>query len=362
MPDFANLTTALMSRGEPARVPSFEISIDQGIKSRFLGKPVVDQATEVEFYMQAGYDFVPIIVGMRENMRGDTTSILGADADRATVFTAKDAQYNPFDEGTNTRLWAEEGSGVIRDQASFDNYPWPEPDAFNYETVESLGHLLPDGAKVIVIAGGVFTCSWMLMGMEAFCIATAEGSPLVSQLIQKIGEIQHGVVERVLDFECVGAVFMPDDLAYTTGFIVHPRILREHVFPWNQRIGRLVAARQLPYIYHSDGRIYDVIDDLLECGFHALHPCEPASMEIAELKRKYAGRLCFCGSIDLDRTLTLGTPDDVKAEVITRLRTIAPGGGFCCGASNSVPEYVPYDNYLAMIDTVDKHGTYPIDL
>ena len=128
------------------------------------------------------------------------------------------------------------------------------------------------------------------------------------------------------------------------------------------RIGQLVAARQLPYVYHSDGRIYEVIDDLLECGFHALHPCEPASMDILELKRKYGGRLCLCGSVDLDRTLTLGSPTDVEAEVISRLRAVAPGGGFCCGASNSVPEYVPYDNYLALINTVKKYGGYPVRL
>lgn len=360
MPDFNNLVTALLSRGEPTHVPLFEISIDQGIKSKYLGKPVADPETEVEFYMQAGYDFVPMIVGMRENMRGDTTSMLGSDAGQATVFQAKDAQYNPFEEGTTTRLWAEEGCGVIRDQATFDRYPWPDPDAFGYPAVESLGRLLPDGAKIIVIAGGVFTCSWMLMGLEAFCIATAERSTLVPQLIQKIGEIQYRVVENVLQYDCVGAVFMPDDLGYTTGFMVHPAILREHVFPWNRRIGQLVAARQLPYIYHSDGRIYDVLDDLLECGFHALHPCEPASMDIVDLKRKFGGRLCLCGSIDLDRTLTLGSPADVEAEVRSRLRTIAPGGGFCCGASNSVPEYVPYDNYLALINTVKKYGGYPV--
>lgn len=83
-------------------------------------------------------------------------------------------------------------------------------------------------------------------------------------------------------------------------------------------------------------------------------------MDIAELKRKYHGRLCVCGNIDLDSTLTLGTPADVEEEVKMRIRTLAPGGGYCCGASNSVPEYVPFDNYIAMIETVKKYGKYPI--
>jgi uroporphyrinogen decarboxylase len=153
---------------------------------------------------------------------------------------------------------------------------------------------------------------------------------------------------------------MPDDLGFKTGLMVNPRVLREHVFPWNARIGRIVRSRGLPYIYHSDGRIYDVIDDLLECGFHALHPCERSSTDIDLLKRRYGGRLCLCGNIDLDSTLTLGTPSDVEAEVKARLRSIAPGGGYCCGSSNSVPEYVPFENYRAMIETVKKHGAYPM--
>jgi uroporphyrinogen decarboxylase len=66
------------------------------------------------------------------------------------------------------------------------------------------------------------------------------------------------------------------------------------------------------------------------------------------------------GNINLDSTLCLGTPSDVVEEVKLRIRTIAPGGGYCCGSSNSIPEYVPYENYVAMIEAVQKHGTYPI--
>ena len=89
-------------------------------------------------------------------------------------------------------------------------------------------------------------------------------------------------------------------------------------------------------------------------------PCERASTDIDKLKGMYGGQLCLCGNIDLDSTLTLGTAEEAKDEVRTRISTVAPGGGYCCGSSNSVPEYVPFDNYVAMIDTVTKYGIYPI--
>ena len=363
MPDFENFKKAVLCQGEPKRVPQFDGTVAEDIKSRFLGKPMAALADEVEFCMKAGYDFVPLTVGFRQTIRGEKLGIMGTSQLDSTVLKPAEAQYNPFQKGKNIRMWAEEGAGVIRDDASFDNFDWPDPDtAYRYDVVEELGRLLPSGAMAVINVGYIFMAPWMLMGLENFCMALATGDPLVDKLIDRVGRTQQRVVENVLQYDCVGAIRMPDDLGHTGGTMVAPKFLRQYIFPWHKRIGELVRAKGLPYLYHSDGRIYDVIDDLIKCGYHALHPCEPASMDIAELKRKYGGRLCLCGNINLDSTLTLGTPADVDAEVKLRIRTIAPGGGYCCGSSNSIPEYVPYQNYLAMIEAIQKYGQYPIDV
>ncbi|MBM4000799.1 MAG: hypothetical protein FJ297_14885 [Planctomycetes bacterium] len=360
MADFENLRKALLCQGEPKRVPPFELSIDESIKRQFLGKPAGSLEAEAEFFMKAGYDFVPMTIGIRQTTRGEESGVMGSKPVQTSVLKAAKANYNPFQEEATTRMWAEEGTGLIQDQASFDHYEWPDPDQFKYDAVATVGRLVPNEAKVIVNVGAVFTASWMYMGLESFCIALAEGSGLATRLIARVGEIQMRVVENLLQFDCVGAICMPDDLGYSTGFMINPKILRQYVFPWNKRIGDLVRAKGLPYIYHSDGRIYEVIDDLISCGFHAIHPCERASTDIERVKRAYAGRLCVCGNIDLDTTLTLGTPRDVEDEVRTRIRALGPGGGYCCGSSNSVPEYVPFGNYMAMIESVAKYGGYPI--
>jgi uroporphyrinogen decarboxylase len=311
--------------------------------------------------MTAGYDYVPLTVGFRQTLRGEKQGIMGAKQLETSLLKPMEARYNPFDDAKTTRMWAEEGSGVIHDEASFDNFDWPHPDAsYDYGVLEKMGKLLPDGAKVIVNVGYVFTAPWMLMGLESFCMALAEDSPLVRRTIERVGRVQRRVVENVLQFDCVGAVRMPDDLGHTGGTMVAPRFLREHIFPRHREIGRLVRSKGLLYLFHSDGKLYDVIDDLVECGYQSLHPCEPASMDMADLKRRYAGKLCLMGNINLDSTLTLGTPEEVEAEVQLRIRTIAPGGGYCCGSSNSIPEYVPYENYMAMLGAIRKYGEYPI--
>ena len=328
MPDFANLSQALRCQGEPKRVPLFEGTIAEDIKSQFLGKPAAGLESEVEFHMAAGYDYVPLTIGLRQTMRGETTGVMGTKEVRTSVLHAAQARYNPSREETSTRMWAEEHAGVIRDEPSFENYPWPDPDSFSYATVEQLSRLLPAEAKAIINVGYIFMAPWMLMGLERFCLALAARDPLAAKVIDRVGGIQMRVVENLLQFDCVGAIRMPDDLGYTTGLIVSPKLLRTYVFPWHKAIGDLVRRRDRLYLYHSDGRLYDVIEDLIACGFHALHPCEPASMDIELLKRRYAGRLCLCGNINLDSTLTLGSPADVEEEVKARIHSLAPWGRF----------------------------------
>lgn len=83
-------------------------------------------------------------------------------------------------------------------------------------------------------------------------------------------------------------------------------------------------------------------------------------MDIVLLKKRYGHCLCLCGNIDLGYTLTLGSAQEVEAEVRERIRDLAPGGGYCLGSSNSIPEYVPLPNYNAMREAAFKYGRYPI--
>jgi len=51
----------------------------------------------------------------------------------------------------------------------------------------------------------------------------------------------------------------------------------------------------------------------------------------------------------------------VKKSVIWS-KMFAPGGGFMLGSANSVTNYVPLENYRAMLDATFEYGAYPINL
>ena len=98
--------------------------------------------------------------------------------------------------------------------------------------------------------------------------------------------------------------------------------------------------------YHSDGMIWAVIPDLIEIGLDVLNPVQPACMEPDELKRRFGDRLCFWGSIDEQHTLPFGSPEDVRAEVRTRLRTIGRHGGLILGPTHHVQLDTPMEQLL----------------
>jgi len=159
----------------------------------------------------------------------------------------------------------------------------------------------------------------------------------------------------------VKALWLADDIAYTEGLLFSPRIMRKHLFPWYKRIGDVAARYNKPFLFHSDGDLRPILDDLIDCGFNAIQPIEPKAMPIGELKRDYGKKLCLVGNIDLGSTLTLGTPEEVRAEVRDRIRLLAPGGGYCVGSSNSVTNYVPLENFRAMLEATYNYGCYPVE-
>lgn len=363
-PNFDNLRLALLRQGEPAYVPIVEFGIDYDVKCAFLGKPVTTLEDEVEFWFQAGYDYVPLQAGIRTLFwPGYTASEKVADRGLKTssqLHQRTRTRYTIYRDEEREMDWAPEGKGAITNMEEFERFPWPDPDQMDLSAFEEVRQHLRPGMKVLAYLGYIFTSAWWLMGMETFCFALYEQPELIRRLYDRIWSIQSRVLFRVLELDVVGGLVHADDIAFAEGLIVSPKHYREYVFPWYRWCGAMAREHDLPYIYHSDGRLYSVLDDIIGCGFNALHPIEPKAMDIVELKKKVGDKLCLLGNLDLGYTLTRGTPREVEEEVKERIRMVGPGGGYCVGSSNSVTAYVPLANYNAMREAAFKYGTYPL--
>ncbi len=346
-PDFTRVRRALLLDGEPDRVPLLETSIDIGLKERFLGRPIRTLADEVEFWAGAGYDHVPAEQGLHLYVK-------------RLAMTKMRAAYGAEPDDLRERDWAPEGRGLVTTRDGLDRFPWPDPDDFDYSRFAELETLLRPGMRTVAVLGKVFTSVWWLMGFEAFCLALVEDPGLVGALFERVGALQRQTLRRMLSFPSVGAVWMADDLAYSESLMVRPESLRRYLFPWYTLMQEDCQARGVPMVFHSDGRLDEVLDDVIGCGFAGLNPIEPKAMDIVGLKRRIGHRICLIGNVDLGYTLTRGTPDEVRAEVRERIRALAPGGGYCVSSSNSIPEYVPFANFMAMRQAALNYGRYPI--
>jgi len=333
-PSFARLVTAL-SGGVPDRVPIAEITIDEGAKEAYLGRPVNDLQTDVEFYVKAGYDYITL--GRRL-------------AGYPPVWPA--ASLESYYEVQRATAHGTMG-GTIATREDYRAYPWMRPQDLDLRILDEAESLLPRSMKVIRYVSPVFQLAWMLMGFGNLSYALADDPGLVEAVMDRVFEVVHREVEDAVSREVVGAVWFGDDIAIKDRLMVPPAFLRRCFFPKLALIGKLCRDRGIPLLYHSDGDVTEVLEEIIDAGVCALHPADPTAMDIYAVKRRVQGRLCLIGNVDVS-LLVAGRPEEVAAETSKQIRLLAPGGGYVLGSGNSIPRTVPPANYRAMLETARR--------
>jgi len=176
--------------------------------------------------------------------------------------------------------------------------------------------------------------------------------PALAEEILEIPYRYHRAAAERLTRMGVDMIWLGDDIGQQTGMLMSPRHWRRFLKP---RMAELIASLKainprLAVAYHTDGDVTAVIGELIEIGIDVLNPVQPTSMDPAALKREYGSELCFWGSIDEQRTLPFGTPEDVRREVRTRIATAGAGGGLILGPTHHVQLDTPLENFWAMVE------------
>lgn len=117
-PDFNRVIKAVQCE-EPDRVPFAEAAVDYQIVSQFLGKEVRedDLALQVEFWVQAGYDYVPLTIGMMEPG--------GVTARSKISMVIREVAAPPEARGDES-AWNFEQKSFVRSEADFEGFPSEE--------------------------------------------------------------------------------------------------------------------------------------------------------------------------------------------------------------------------------------------
>jgi hypothetical protein len=153
-------------------------------------------------------------------------------------------------------------------------------------------------------------------------------------------------------------VWPADDVAFKTGLFIPPKIMKEIWVPRMARIMEPAVNAGIPVMFHSDGKIDDMVEDLIEMGLNCLNPMDPYGIDYREYKKKYGSRLCLSGNVDIEFPLSKGTPEDIDKDVKEHMDILKPGYGYVATCSHSIVNYIPHENVIAYLNAIHKYGIY----
>ena len=92
------------------------------------------------------------------------------------------------------------------------------------------------------------------------------------------------------------------------------------------------------------------MEDLLEdVKIDGKHSFQDGVAPVIEAKKLYGERICLLGGVDVHKLSTY-EPEKLRQYVRHVIDECAPGGRFAIGAGNSIPSYIPMENYLTLLD------------
>jgi uroporphyrinogen decarboxylase len=323
-PDFNQLLKALLRNGKPDYIPFYELFVNREVIEAVLGKKIEDRLEEAEFYYRAGYDYVPAWPDC-EMVRGDLV-------DRRKGYP-------------------------IKNRKDFEKFDWPGKADIGWKGYVKTAEVLPKGMKIAAMccfAGGVLETVESLLGYENLCVFLYEDRALVSDVFERVAWIYEWIYTGMTKQKDVGVVTIHDDMGFKTQTLISPKDLREFVLPTHRKMAEIAHKAGLPVILHSCGQLGEIMDDIIDyVKIDAKHSYEDAIMPVTEAKKKYGKSLALLGGFDMDK-LCKFSEQEIRQHTKMLMDTCGADGGYAIGSGNSIPGYIPLENYLTMLDEAWK--------
>ncbi|MGD8812867.1 MAG: uroporphyrinogen decarboxylase family protein [Anaerolineales bacterium] len=253
-----------------------------------------------------------------------------------------------------------------------EQYAWPDMlDPTRVKHVSARAEQLAQENRYAILATPwllfPFERAFAMQGMDRFLGNMIRFPDFAQTLLKRIAELCKDLMDVFLGElgENVDIIKIGDDLGMQTGLLISPDMYRQMLKPIHADFISFIKARtKAKVFFHTDGDIFDLIEDLVEIGVDILNPIQTSAGRMADLsalKKRYGKEIVFCGAIDTHRVLPHGTPDEVRQEVQRVIRHLGPGGGYMVAAVHTIMDDVPAENILAMTDAIDEFGKYPLN-
>jgi len=203
---------------------------------------------------------------------------------------------------------------------------------------------------IIVWVGDLWERATFMRGMQNMLMDLVLHPGFVDELLSGIARHILGTMEILFERYQFDAVAVSDDYGAQDSMLMSPAAWRRFIKPHLSEIYALAKGHNRYVLHHSDGYIYPIIGDLIEMGCDILHPIQPESMDVFELKRQFGRHLTLWGGVRTQDLLVWGTPDEVRTEVRKLKQELGRGGGYIMSNGITLQADVPLDNMIAMIE------------
>jgi uroporphyrinogen decarboxylase len=338
-PDIEQLYKVLR-REKADRPVLFEFIVNLETCLAVSGRPKQPQPGTVDYY----------------RMIMEAFSRLGYDA--APVYTVGSGLLS-FPKGEQDALASrsQNQGALITDRESFDHYPWPDAGGGNYELYRQLQPHLPDGMKLLGFSnGGILENATDIVGFEKLCEIYLTDPELTGEIFAHIGERLLKFYSIMAPMESVGACIVNDDWGFKTQTMFPPDMMDSYVFPYTRKIVEVIHASGKPAILHSCGNVKDIMDVIIDdLKLDGKHSFEDGIYPVEDAWDWWSGRIAIMGGIDVD-FLVKKSPEEIYKRSLRLLEKTSGTGGYALGSGNSIPNYVPVENHMAVIRAAVDFG------
>jgi uroporphyrinogen decarboxylase len=237
------------------------------------------------------------------------------------------------------------------------DYPMPtfEPAG----VAEKVKHLKDRGYAVSAPAGSISEWVYGLRGMAELLVDMVDNPDFAEPVFDRVAALDEqmavGLAEAGVDIIC-----FYDDTATQEGMLISPQLWRKWMKPrWSKVFS--AARRVNPEIlifYHSCGNVEAIIPELIELGVTVMNPIQPEAMDPIYIKQKYGDRICLWGGIGSQSIMPNPSVEYVRNEVRRITLEWKKGGGAIVTLAQTVLPDVPWENVVALMETVKEFGAY----
>lgn len=188
---------------------------------------------------------------------------------------------------------------------------------------------------------GIVEGTSTFLGIEQCWLNLGESPDLMMAWFDRYADWLCGLVDNVRQAG-VDLITLSDDWGSNQTMLFSPRMWRRLIKPYAERVVQHARSRGLYVVLHSDGYIMQIMEDLVEMGYHMVHPVQESSgMDPHTVKDVYGDRLIVYGSLDVVDGLRVFEGDDLEQYIQDRFAIYAPGGGFVFNTGHMVQPDVP---------------------